>query len=397
MAKAATFTQGGDAQAISRIATSYYGSYRNMFEVNGWEAPGDKMMTSAPKLIVRNYGSIQRFEELHKPGEFMSPMEAIYSNPPNVWLTSFYGFGPEGWGFLGFTGNEKERDQRRRNFIENSFPGVLVVIYGVKEATSDESQKVIGIIQCSHQIGSAKQFMSPGQWRKKQADLEWKRKWNYGVKAVRAWRVTPESRMDVRAFAPNATATKAWQHIGSRGVKLSRHEALNILKLDLQEVDVYGENPIIGSSPGNAREILAPSKAGPVSQTPFVTRESEGPKHLYILMLRGDTDAFLGKPAGGKLIIKAGFSKSPQTRCDDHNRALPRCAFRWEVLFSGAASRFAPYPTSDHAKAGERAMQKLLCREPAGKSLEGEFFLAESDLIEEAWKKGNQAAKEFTK
>ncbi|NKX63291.1 hypothetical protein HEP89_04205 [Labrenzia sp. 5N] len=392
MAKVPNYNQGGDAQAIQKIANSYYGSYRNMFEVHGWDAPGNRIMTSAPKLIVEAYGSIQRFEELHEPSEVMSPMEAIYSDPPNVWLTSFYGFRPEEWGLLGFAD-----EGRRKSFLEGSKPGVLVVVYGAGQASKDELGQVIGIQQCSHQLGHARQFMAPHEWNAKERDPERTHKWNYAVKATRAWRVTPESRINVRDFAPEATETEAWQHIGARGVRLTKQEALNILRLDLQETDVYGETEIIGSTPGGAKEILAPSKAGPVSQNAFVTRESEGPKHLYILKLEGDTDAFLGEPANDKAIVKAGFSKSPQTRCDDHNRALPRCAFRWKIHHSGSNSGFHPYATSEHAKAGERAMQDVLCREPDGRSLGGEFFLANNQLIEEAWTKGNLTAKEYKK
>jgi hypothetical protein len=386
----AIYRQGGDAQAIQRVANRYYGSFRNMFDAHSWEVPGNQMMTSAPSLIVREYGSIKRFEELHRPGELMSPMEALYGNPPNVWLTSFYGFRPEEWGLLGFTD-----DTRRRSFIKSSKPGVLVVVYGAGEASKDELGKVIGVQQCSHQLGDAQSFISPAVWAAKERDPKRKNKWNFAVKATRAWRVTVEKRVDVRKFAPQATASGAWQHIGARGEPLSRQEALNLLKLDLQEVDVYGENPIIGSLPRSAKQILAPSKAGPVSQTPFVVRESEGPKHLYILRLVGDTNAFLGDEASGHIIVKAGFSSSPLTRCDDHNRALPECAFHWEVLWSGITSSYDPYPTSDHAKAGERAMQRVLCIAKRGRSLGGEFFLAEPALVEEAWYEGNSYAKAY--
>lgn len=384
------YTQGGDAQAIQRVAHSFYGSFRNMFDVHGWDVPGNKMMISAPSLIVSSYGSIKRFEELHEPGELMSPMQAIYSDPPNVWLTSFYGFRPEEWGLLGFAD-----DSRRRGFIEGSKPGVLVAVYGAGEASKNELHKIIGVQQCSHQTGHTSNFMSPAAWKAKELDPNRKGRWNFAVKATRAWRVTPESRVDVREFAPRATASGAWQHIGSRGEPLTRQEALNVLKLDLQEVQVYGENPIFGSQPGSAKEILAPSRAGPVSQSPFVTRESEGPKHLYVLRLVGDTNAFLGEESNGQIVVKAGFSRSPQTRCDDHNRALPKCAFRWEILWSGQSVGYEPYPSSDHAKAGERAMQQVLCTPKRGCSLGGEFFLAEQALIAEAWDKGNFAAKNY--
>lgn len=386
----AGYTQGGDAKAIASVANSYYGSFRNMFRAHGWDAPPEKMMTSAPAKIVGEYGSIRAFEEAHRRGDGMFPMEAIKAKPPNVWLTSFYGFRPKEWGFLGFT-----PPHQRKTFLEQTKSGVLVVIYGAGKANKDELGKVIGIQQCSHEIGDARDFMAPAAYAAKQADPEDKAKWNYGVRATRAWRVAPESRMPIQDFAPEATATEAWQFIGSQGVRLSPQEASRILKLELQEVDVYGGTLIIGSTAGPALNILAPSKAGPVSQTPYVTKEAEGPKHLYILKLEGNADAFLGYPAHGKLIIKAGFSGNPGTRCEDLNRALPECAFHWTVLRSGFLSGYERHPTSQHAKAGERVMQQVFCATTRGKSLGGEFFLVEEALIEEAWSKCNAAAKAY--
>lgn len=383
------YNPGGDAQAIKRIAENYYGGYRNMFEAHGWPERSTKIMPAVQSRVVEAYGSVRAFDQAHERDTLMFPMEAIRADPPNVWLTSFYGFRPEEWGLLGFTD-----EGRRRSFLEGSQPGVLVVVYGAGQALTADRGKIIGIQQCSHQIGHTRQFMSPAMWASKERDPNRKDKWNFAVKATRAWRVTPESQMAVTDFAPQATASGAWQHIGARGVRLNREEALNILNLDLQEVNIYGENPILGSVPATAKEILAPSKAGPVSKNAYVTREAEGPKHLYILRLVGDTDAFLGQASNGHMLIKAGFSRSPQTRCDDHNRALPRCAYRWEVRWSGIASGYDPYPTSDHAKAGEKAMQRILCTLPRGRSLGGEFFLADPDLIEEAWHKGNLVAKE---
>ncbi|MEX2202436.1 MAG: hypothetical protein WD711_13645 [Dongiaceae bacterium] len=392
MKRTAGYSQGGDARAIQSIANVYYGGYASMFEAHGWPERGTSIMPAVQSRVVETYGSVRAFEQAHERDENMVPMDAIESDPPNVWLTSFYGFRPEGWGLLGFTD-----EGRRRSFIKGSRAGVLVVVYGAGKAPKEDRGQIIGIQQCSHQVGHSRQFMAPQEWSVKERNPERADKWNYAVKAIRAWRITPESRMSVHDFAPDATSTGAWQHIGARGVTLSKQEAMNILKLDLQEVDVYGQSPIIGSAPGSAKEILAPSKAGPVSQNAFVTRESEGPKHLYVLHLQGDADVFLGRPSNGRLIVKVGFSKSPLTRCDDHNRALPHCAFRWNVLFSGVIAGYDPYPASSHAKAGERAMQEILCRQPAGISLGGEFFLAEFDLIKEAWQKGNSTAKEYKK
>lgn len=360
-----------------------------MFDAHGWPERSNKILPAVQSRVVETYGSVRAFEQAHWPSDLMFPMEAIKSEPPNVWLTSFYSFHPEGWGFLGFSD-----EGRRQNFLKRTKPGVLVVIYGAGKAEKRDLGLVIGIQQCSHRVGSSKEFASPAEWLAKERDPEKSGKWNYAVKATRAWRVTPETRMNVRQFAPKATATGAWQHIGGLGEPLSSSEALNILKLDLQEVEVYGETSLTGSAPGSAKQILAPSKAGPVSQKPFVTKEAEGPKHLYLLKLIGDTDAFLGWKANGRILVKAGFSRSPQTRCDDYNHALPKCAFHWEVLYSGHKAGYMPYPDSTSARAGEEAMQTVLCRLPSGQSLGREFFLANIDLIEEAWRKGNLAAKE---
>jgi hypothetical protein len=237
-----SYSQGGDAQAIQRIANGYYGGYRRMFEAHGWPERGAKIMPAVQSHVVATYGSVRDFERAHQSNGLMFPVEAIRARPPNVWLTSFYGFDPEKWGLLGFTD-----EARRRNFIEGSKPGVLVVVYGAGKASKEQPHRIVGIQQCSHQLGSTQQFMSPAAWREKQNDPQRADRWNFAVKATRAWRVTPESRMDVRDFAPIATANGAWQHIGSYGVSLSSGEAENILKLDLQEVDVYGENPIIES------------------------------------------------------------------------------------------------------------------------------------------------------
>lgn len=391
MTSSPTYNQGGDAKAIKRVAETYYGSYKNMFEAHGWPERGDKIMPAVQKRVVETYGSVRAFEDAHAPNGLMFPMEAIQSIPPNVWLTSEHSFEPGEWGFVGFS------DSGRRNtFLQGTKPGVLVVIYGTSNAEKEERGKVIGLLQCSHQVGRAESFMSPAEWDKKKRNPRRKERWNYGVKAVRAWRVTPDSRIAVEEFAPTATESRAWRHIGAVGVPLTRKEALKILKLELQEVEVYGGSTLSAAAQGNAKKIFAPSRAGPVSQTPYTVKEAEGPKHLYILRLRGDTGAFLGKPAPGSTIVKAGFSGNPERRCEDHNCALPQeCAFRWEVLHSGPLSGLSPYPTSDHAKAGESAMQKVLVSETGCRSLGREFFLASSEVIKLAWTAGNKAAKEF--
>ena len=89
MAETSNYSQGGDAQAISRIAKSCYGSFRKMFDAHGWNVPGGKMMISAPALIVGEYGSIQywitcpgRDRRTNKRGNLYRPNEELIRIPP---------------------------------------------------------------------------------------------------------------------------------------------------------------------------------------------------------------------------------------------------------------------------------------------------------------------------
>lgn len=319
----------------------------------------------------------------------MAPQEAIERDPPNVWLTSFYGFAPRNWGFLGFT-----VEWMRRRFIRESEPGALVVVYAASGAQPPERGRIIGIQQMGDRVGNAQEFMTPKAWAQKQANPDRRDKWNLAVQAVRAWQITPESRMPVQVFAPETYSPGRSQVIGAQGMKLTSAEAKRILDLDLVEVPVFGGPSIDGFLPGPAIQVLRPSSPGPVSQAPHIVREAEGPKHLYVLRLNGNADHLLGRSVGSRAIVKVGFSRSPETRCADYNRALPACAFSWQVALSTFVDGRAPFPSSRHALAGEAAMKDVL--EEAGETLGGEFFLADAQSIERASIQGLRAAESWT-
>lgn len=137
-------------------------------------------------------------------------------------------------------------------------------------------------------------------------------------------------------------------------------------------------------SPGPAAEVLKPSQPGPVSQKPIEHSEAEGPCHIYLLALSGKPAIFLNDPSARGTIIKAGFSKVPESRMEAHNRHLPVGPFQWSVLKSTAAEGRAPFPGSVQGKAAEAALIAALDRD--GRSLGREFFLAEDSVIEDAWK-----------
>ncbi|MDB6455162.1 hypothetical protein [Falsirhodobacter sp. 20TX0035] len=320
----------------------------------------------------------------------MTPYEAITADPPNVWLTSFYGFNPAQWGYLGFS-TKGQRD----HFIKNTQPGVLVVIYGHKsKAPANQQGQVIGIQQVSHRVNSAQAFMDPAVWAAKEADAVTKGKWDLGVKATRAWKVVPESYELIDNFANESYSTDAAQFIGSQGKRLTPAEAIKILDLTLIETSVFGERSIDAAVPVNGEELLRSSKPGPVSQTGYTVKEAEGPKENYILQLNGDLDAFLGRPALGRKVVKVGMSVSPSTRMDAFNAALPACAFKWSIHRSNSLDGRAPYASSKLGLRGEEGMKQVMAAK--AEWLGGEFYLASQDVIDAAWAAGIKRVEDFS-
>ena len=381
---------GWDTRAIKAIADEYYGGYAGLNESLGWKGTGSRMMPGTNGRVVNAYGSVERFIGMHPVPKLIDPLAAIDGEQPQVWLTSFYGFSPQNWGFLGFAS-----DSKRQSFINRSEPGVLVVVYGAQRAPKKGDRgQVLGILQMTHEKGRAEDFMPANAYAAKQADPDRKDKWDFAVRAVRAWAVTPESSLAIADFAPKTFSPERSQTIGSQGMPLTVEEARNILKFDLVEVPVFG-----GASSGLSEIVaapaaLSPSKPGPVSKAPHERKESEGPKHLYVLQLIGNEDHFLGRDAKGMKIIKVGFSASPTTRRDDHNRALPAGAFEWVVLHSTFMDGAGPFPTSDHAICGENLLKADLVRD--AESLRGEFFLASDISIQSAWRRGIEAARTWS-
>ena len=378
---------GWDKRAVNRIAKEQYGGLRAMFDAHGWSTDGRVISQMAPTRVTETYGSVAAFEAAHNSGldgnPVLNPVAAIKRNPPDVWLTSYYGFNPETWGLVTFT-----KPEDRSKFIDNSVPGTLIVIYGTKDLSPDQAGRILGVQQVSHRIGPSQNFIEPTRWKIKQH--EHPDSWNYGVQCLRAWKLPEEFRPLVDDFASETYSYADARTIGRRGKRLTRNEARKLLKLPFVEVPVYGGRAVDVLGPQKGEDVFTPSRAGPVSQTPHLVREAEGPKHLYILRLHGDTDNFLGYRAKGQMILKVGISASPGTRCDALNRALPEGAFKWHIERSTHRDGLPPFPTSAHAIAGEDAMKAFLHRE--GRSLGGEFFLSAHDLAMRAWDEGVQAA-----
>ena len=58
-----TYTPGGDAKAIARIARERFGGFTGLFEHHGWPERGQDMMRKVQTRVVETYGSVRAFEQ----------------------------------------------------------------------------------------------------------------------------------------------------------------------------------------------------------------------------------------------------------------------------------------------------------------------------------------------
>lgn len=385
---------GWDKKAVNEIAADCYGGLQEMFDAHSWTADGKTLGQIAPTRAVQTYGSIAAFVKAHMDGRELNPMldvaAAFRANPPEVFLKSFHGFTPETWGFLGFT-----EPFARSKFLAESKPGAILVVAGTSKAPDKrERLRVLGMQQQSHILGTKWDFLAPERHEEERNDPKRVGGWVNGIKAIRAWKIPVEDRPFVRDIFPEThNDGKNGTAIGAYGMRLTYQEAQRLLALPMYETDIFGGQPVEALIPALAAAILKPSRPGPVAQSGYMVREAEGPKHLYVLRLQGDADAFLGYHADGRSIVKVGFSVSPETRRDAHNKALPACAFRWHVDRSTFVDGREPFPSSGHALAGEQAMKDYLDKHE--RSLGGEFFLCRENSIKQAWRAAIAAAENW--
>ena len=299
----------------------------------------------------------------------------------NVWLTSFDGFGPEVWGFVGFS-----LESHRARFLRESRPGVLVVIWVSSRGPQNERGKIVGIAQCSHETGAARDFMPAADFESKQRDKRTKDKWDFAVRITRAWRILPNQQLPVRQFAPKtyyaSSGNDRGTFLGSQGDRIEPGEAGKLFELMVTEVNVFGQPAVAPTARGLLESLLRPSRPGPVSQEGFWVEPAEGSKHLYVLKLSGKAAIFLNDPAAlGKVIVKPGFSSEPDARCAGLNGAYPNgAAFRWLIYSSTVKRGVAPLANSEAAMLAERAMQQAILAN-GGRSLGNEFFLLDEREI----------------
>ena len=167
------------------------------------------------------------------------PADPFNQNPPNVWLTSFWDFRPDSCGFLGFS-----QEVHRRSFLEKSRPECLVVVYVTKTSSRARELrgKIAGFLQVTREIGLASKFMHVDAYVTKEHDPEMKKRWNFGVRAIRAWRVEGNSPPLINEIAPKTYGSAHPRFIAGRGVPFDATEALKLRDIKVFEVPVFQGN-----------------------------------------------------------------------------------------------------------------------------------------------------------
>jgi hypothetical protein len=307
--------------------------------------------------------------------------EDIWDNK-SVYLTSFWGWSPETWGTVGFTS-----EARRNTIVREATDPFIAVIYVTKNAPNDEYDiwgKITGFYVVSHIEGHRNEFTAPHHHERNPE------KWQYSLKALRAFNFLPEYRLDIDAFDPTIK-TRA-QAIAQWGEELPHDPVQRLKKIPYVEVPVYG-----GSSSVNDRIHVPLSgqhmvRSGPANRSGYVVAGEpvDTEKELYALRLEGDISAFLGEPADENKIFKVGLSLSPRTRLETFRKTMPEGAFNWSLHRSTRNDGYAPYPNFESAEKGECAMKEYLGRE--GRWLGSEFYAATSEHFEKAWCLGREAA-----
>lgn len=302
----------------------------------------------------------------------------------SVFFTSFWGWSPESWGGIGWTG--MRGFGRRRNLLQELSDPFIAVIYVTGRPEDDEALhgRIAGFYLISHEMGDRNAFTHPIHHALEPG------KWQHSLQALRAFSYLPEYRLTVSDLDPRLLEQA--RAVAGMGKVLNDPLQINPLRsTPWVEVDVY--QGASGRAAETEAELLPTrgyTRPGPANRNGYVVSSSaqQLKRHLYILRLDGCTDAYLGKPSNGRQIYKIGISASPEMRRQSFQKAMPRGAFRWKIHHSTAKQEGMSPSSFDEAIAGENAMKKHLAALASSEHLGGEFYLAKEADIEEAWHLG---------
>lgn len=306
-------------------------------------------------------------------------------------ITSFWGWTPESWGCVGFT-----EAGRRDTIISESTDPFIMVVYVTKNAGEprgdiDYRGYVAGFYELTHEM------VDRDEYTDKQHHSTEPHKWRHSLRASRAFEIIPEDRPHITEFEPSIYKEYRAQAVATHSSVLSNNAFKKLKTYSYREVPVYRSDDYRSSGVISPSSKRANSKGYVLGVNVngsgyYVPPERDGEKELYILCLKGNADAFLGEPAGGRRIYKVGLSISPMTRVKFFNRAMPDGQFSWEIDRSTIRDGDERYPNFMAAETGEMAMKKFLSKN--SKHLGGEFYLATEEVIAKVWVIGRDAARD---
>ncbi len=279
-------------------------------------------------------------------------MAKLPSNIPGMRLRSFYGFGPEEDGYIGWT-EEAPRDRMLRQISD----GDIFLIYGAgsKQTAASYRNKVIGFLQVElRAIMDHEKSSSAGLERKR--DNGWQDKWSYAIPVKRAWRVDEPILLEM--IAPLTYRPEAGQAIAVWSPALESSEIERALKIKVTEVNVYGEPPVAEDvlSKEPLLNAFKPSRAFPGSSGERTSVYEDGNTFVYLARFDGDGHALIGKPKpfGDKSVaMKVGISNAPKRRLDELNSGIPPAAKgKWSLQLISQA-----FPDRQAAETVEQAFK----------------------------------------
>jgi hypothetical protein len=312
----------------------------------------------------------------------------FWTDETSVLFTSFWGWSPDTWGTVGWTGDPGLT--HRTKLLRELTDPFITVCYATNTKENENPDlrgKIAGFYLMSHETGDRNEFSDPIHHHFEPD------KWQYSLRALRAFTYLPEYRLSVREFDPDllrrGLAVARWGE-----VLTDRKQITRLRNLPWKEVPVYSAGARITD---REDEALGQGfvRAGPRSKVGYVVSPAaqELKCQLYVLRLLGDTEAYLAHDCGECSIYKIGLSVSPELRRQAFQDAMPQGAFRWVVERASQLDKAPCAFCFDAAVAGEDAMKRHLAIK--AKHLGGEFYLASEAEIEKAWKLGHDAARSF--
>lgn len=377
---------GWDSQAIRDIANERYGGLTGLFEAMEWPERGAAMMPAQMCRVAETYGSVETFFEAHKVDPW-APAEAIWDQGYSVFWKSFWGWSPETWGAVGFT-----QSGRRDTIVRESTDPFICAIYVTLNADVEDVSllgKVAGFYLISHQKGLRNSFTDRTDF-----DLE-PTKWQYSLRATRAFTFLPEFRPDPYNLDPDLITRV--RSVGSHGQFPAESVIDGLKSAPYREVPVFRgltvSNPDIIVPRNSDAKKKTGVRGGTVNRSGYTVpgEPSDTPKELYVLRLEDNVSAFLpDKAPVGTHIFKIGLSMSPASRMAAFNAALPGDRFQWVIHRTTLQDGHDAYPSFEAALAGEDEMKRVLGA--SGGWMGGEFYSASPALLDEAWRNGRATA-----